>query len=57
MIALPVILIVLSSFYLFPAAYGSKMLAGFTPEFMGRKDGYLGLKDKYKLEHKNSGNK
>jgi osmoprotectant transport system permease protein len=25
------------------------MLAGFTPEFMGRSDGYLGLKQKYEL--------
>jgi osmoprotectant transport system permease protein len=33
-----------------PQAYGSKMLAGFTPEFMGRSDGYLGLKDKYDLQ-------
>ncbi len=40
---------VLSSSYLLPKAVGSKLLAGFTPEFMGRTDGYLGLKDKYKL--------
>ena len=46
---LPVCLIVLSSFYLLPDFYRSKMLAGFTPEFMGRKDGYLGLKNIYKL--------
>ncbi len=26
------------------------MLAGFTPEFMGRSDGYLGLKEKYALK-------
>jgi osmoprotectant transport system permease protein len=32
-----------------PTALGSKMLAGFTPEFMGRSDGYLGLKEKYGL--------
>ncbi|MDB5246317.1 MAG: transporter permease [Segetibacter sp.] len=49
-IIVPVLLIVLSSFYLLPSAYGSKMLAGFTPEFMGRSDGYLGLKDKYGLD-------
>lgn len=47
--SVPVLLVVLSSFYLLPRAYESKMLAGFTPEFMGRSDGYLGLKDKYKL--------
>lgn len=46
---LPVFLILLSSFYLLPEFYRSKMLAGFTPEFMGRKDGYLGLKKVYKL--------
>lgn len=46
---LPVCLILLSSFYLLPDLYRSKMLAGFTPEFMGRNDGYLGLKKIYKL--------
>jgi osmoprotectant transport system permease protein len=48
-LAVPVVIILLSSFYLLPSAIGSKMLAGFTPEFMGRSDGYLGLKDKYGL--------
>ena len=47
--ALPLLLLVLSSFYLIPAAQ-SKLQAGFTPEFMGREDGYLGLKSKYKLD-------
>ena len=46
---LPVCIIFLSSFYLLPSFYRSKMLAGFTPEFMGRKDGELGLKNVYKL--------
>ncbi|MEO8822543.1 MAG: ABC transporter permease/substrate-binding protein [Ginsengibacter sp.] len=46
---LPACLVLLSSFYLLPEFYRSKMLAGFTPEFMGRKDGYLGLKKIYKL--------
>jgi osmoprotectant transport system permease protein len=45
---LPLLLITLSSFYLLPIAQ-TKLLAGFTPEFMGREDGYLGLKSKYKL--------
>src|SRR5665213_598442 len=45
----PVIIAVLSSFYILPSAYEGKLLAGFTPEFMGRQDGYLGLKDKYRL--------
>lgn len=49
LLIVPIILIGLSSFYLLPSVYGTKMLAGFTPEFMGRKDGYLGLRDKYKL--------
>jgi osmoprotectant transport system permease protein len=48
-VALPVILLFLSSFYLLPSALHGKMLAGFTPEFMGRSDGYLGLKEKYGL--------
>ncbi len=46
---LPVCLLALSSFYLLPDFYRSKLLAGFTPEFMGRKDGYLGLKKVYQL--------
>lgn len=45
---LPVLLILFSSFYIVPHSR-EKMLAGFTPEFMGREDGYLGLKSKYKL--------
>jgi osmoprotectant transport system permease protein len=47
--SVPLLFIILSSFYLLPKAYESKMLAGFTPEFMGRSDGYLGLKNKYDL--------
>ncbi|HEY8928391.1 MAG TPA: ABC transporter permease/substrate-binding protein [Mucilaginibacter sp.] len=47
---LPVLLILLSSFYLLPSAYGSKLKAGFTPEFMGRRDGNLGLVGKYGLK-------
>ena len=50
---LPVSIVLLSSFYLLPDIYGSKMLAGFTPEFMGREDGYLGLKKTYKLNIRN----
>ena len=50
---LPVSLIVLSSFYLLPNIYESKLLAGFTPEFMGREDGYLGLKNVYHLNMRN----
>jgi osmoprotectant transport system permease protein len=47
---LPFLLIALSAFYLLPAAFGTKLLAGFTPEFMGRKDGNLGLKNIYGLD-------
>jgi len=48
--ALPIILLLLSSFYFIPTAYGSKLTAGFTPEFMGRQDGNLGLESKYGLK-------
>lgn len=47
-VILPVLLILFSSFYIIPYAK-EKILAGFTPEFMGREDGYLGLKSQYKL--------
>jgi len=47
---LPPLLILLSSFYLLPSAYGSKLKAGFTPEFMGRRDGNLGLVSTYGLK-------
>lgn len=49
-VALPLVLLMLSSFYLLPAGYSSKLLAGFTPEFMGRYDGYLGLQKVYGME-------
>jgi osmoprotectant transport system permease protein len=47
---LPVLLIILASFYFIPSAYGGKLKAGFTPEFMGRQDGNLGLESKYGLK-------
>ena len=47
---LPLLLIVLASFYLIPSAYAGKLTAGFTPEFMGRQDGNLGLQSKYGLK-------
>lgn len=47
---LPLCFVLLSSFYLLPDFYRSKLLAGFTPEFMGRADGYLGLKKVYGLD-------
>jgi osmoprotectant transport system permease protein len=46
---LPFIVISMSSFYLLPTQIGGKMLGGFTPEFMGREDGYLGLRKVYNL--------
>ncbi|MBK0379740.1 ABC transporter permease/substrate-binding protein [Mucilaginibacter segetis] len=49
-IAAPVIIILLSTLYFIPSAYGSKLTAGFTPEFMGRQDGNLGLQSKYGLK-------
>jgi osmoprotectant transport system permease protein len=47
---LPFLLVFFSLFYLIPSAYGSKLKAGFTPEFMGRQDGNLGLISKYGLK-------
>jgi osmoprotectant transport system permease protein len=47
-VVFPVLLITLSSFYILPNS-NEKVLGGFTPEFMGREDGYLGLKSKYRL--------
>jgi len=46
----PVLLLLLSGLYFIPSAYGSKLTAGFTPEFMGRQDGNLGLINKYGLK-------
>lgn len=51
-VLLPVVLLLLSSFYIIPAT-DKGLLAGFTPEFMGREDGYLGLKSKYHLNIRN----
>ena len=47
---LGVILVVFAAIYFIPSVKKGNLLAGFTPEFMGRKDGYLGLKDRYKLK-------
>src|SRR6201996_8375839 len=48
-VILPVLILLLSSFYVLPMRYGSRLLAGFTPEFMGRKDGDIGLRSVYGL--------
>ncbi len=45
-----VIIAGLALFYLIPSAYAGKLTAGFTPEFMGRRDGDLGLREKYGLK-------
>lgn len=50
--SIPLVLILLSSFYIIPASDKS-LIAGFTPEFMGREDGYLGLKSTYNLNIRN----
>lgn len=47
--AAPLVVLVLSSFYFLPGAGDGKLRAGFTPEFMGRRDGYLGLRQVYGL--------
>ncbi len=47
--ALPMAFFLLAAFYFMPVAAGAKLQAGFTPEFMGRQDGYLGLLNKYGL--------
>lgn len=52
MVTLPVIFVALSSFYLLPATEKG-LLAGYTPEFIGREDGYLGLVSNYGLDLRN----
>lgn len=44
------LIFLLSAFYVLPSIGKSGLLAGFTPEFMGRQDGYLGLKKTYGLK-------
>ncbi|QNF33332.1 ABC transporter permease subunit [Adhaeribacter swui] len=50
---LPIVFVLLAAFYLVPPAFGTRLLAGFTPEFMGRQDGFLGLQQKYGLNIRN----
>ena len=47
---LPLLILLLSSFYVLPLGGNSRLLAGFTPEFMGRKDGDIGLRSVYGLK-------
>ncbi len=46
----PLVIVLIGGFYLFPMASDAKLTAGFTPEFMGRQDGDLGLKSVYGLK-------
>lgn len=48
--ALLAVAVLLAALYLVPTASKSKLTAGFTPEFMGREDGNLGLQKKYGLK-------
>jgi osmoprotectant transport system permease protein len=47
---IPLLLLLLASLYFIPSVYGNKLTAGFTPEFMGRQDGDLGLRERYGLK-------
>ena len=49
LIPLLAVVLLFSGWYFLPLK-AETLLAGFTPEFMGRQDGYLGLKEKYKLD-------
>ncbi|HEV2353601.1 MAG TPA: ABC transporter permease/substrate-binding protein, partial [Puia sp.] len=46
---LPLAILVLSTAYVLPIGYSSRLVAGFTPEFMGRQDGDIGLRAIYGL--------
>lgn len=46
---MPVLLLLTSATYVIPSS-NQNLLAGFTPEFMGREDGYLGLTSIYNLD-------
>ncbi|BAV06364.1 osmoprotectant transport system permease protein [Filimonas lacunae] len=48
--SMPLVIILLSLLYLAPATASGKLLVGFTPEFMGRYDGYLGLRKVYGMD-------
>ncbi len=48
LLVLPAALLIFSAFYFIRGAPGG-LLAGFTPEFIGRQDGYPGLRSRYGL--------
>lgn len=50
LVILPLAFLVFSSFYVLPIGDDSRLLAGFTPEFMGRMDGDIGLRKIYGLK-------
>ncbi|HEY6901601.1 MAG TPA: glycine betaine ABC transporter substrate-binding protein, partial [Puia sp.] len=50
LVLLPLVSLLFSSFYVLPLGYSSRLLAGFTPEFMGRRDGDIGLRAVYGLD-------
>jgi len=50
LLVMPLIFLLFSSFYVLPLGYSSRLLAGFTPEFMGRSDGDIGLRSVYGLK-------
>lgn len=50
LMVMPVAFLLFSSFYMLPLGYSSRLLAGFTPEFMGRSDGDIGLRSVYGLK-------
>lgn len=45
-----ILFVAISSLYFVPSVFGSKLLAGFPPEFMGRNDGFPALKNRYHLK-------
>ncbi len=47
LLAFPAVLIGLSTVFAFRTVEDKSLLAGFTPEFIGRQDGFLGLQQKY----------
>ena len=47
-------LLLMGTLYIYPEVNPPKLLAGFTPEFMGRQDGDLGLRSVYGLKIKTS---
>lgn len=46
----PVVFVVFSVVFAFKSVEDKSLLAGFTPEFIGRQDGFLGLQQKYRFD-------